>query len=201
MRRARHTLHSVRECGLMPQLGQIRWDLSHPLQKAYEFFLSGSQLSMEIDELLYLFREAGEDKVPLRVSLLTICTLYESLMRSIHAHRLKSLTKSDEIVAFTEAKTEVLKHIQKRQDESQVLQASAFSRLFNNYTALQARASGRLLTPPPPFYGRAAQLTGKPFIKNGQPTGIRLATRLLTARAKKRIFAVSYWLSHVSRER
>ena len=86
---------------------------------------------MEIDELLYLFREAGEDTVPLRVSLLTICTLYESLMRSIHAHRLKSLIKSDEVVAFTEAQTEVLKHIKKRQDESQVLQASAFSRLFN----------------------------------------------------------------------
>jgi hypothetical protein len=110
-------------------LGQIQWDLADPLQRAFQFFLSNSELSKEIDELLYLFREAAENEVPLRVSLLTICTLYESLMRSAYRHGPPDREESPEIVAFNRLKTETLTRLKKRKAKSLGAKAAALSRL------------------------------------------------------------------------
>jgi hypothetical protein len=109
--------------------GQIQWDLSTPLEKAYQFFLANTVLSNEIDELLYLFREAGDDGVPLRVSLLTICTLYESLMRSVFRHVLTDRELPTEVVAFNRLKAQMLKRLKKRKETSKGLKADAISRM------------------------------------------------------------------------
>jgi hypothetical protein len=112
--------------------------LSDPLEKAYQFFLADSELSHEIDELLYLFREAGDDGVPLRVSLLTICTLYESLMRSAFRHVLADRELPAEVVAFNKLKAQMLKRLKKRKEASLGLKADVISRM----SGILASASG-----------------------------------------------------------
>lgn len=94
-------------------LGNVKWDFSETFQKAYEFFLSGTELSKEIEELVYLLREAGGDNIPLRIELLTVCTLYESLMRAIFSYQSKGKAKTKDVLAFIKSKASLIKELKR----------------------------------------------------------------------------------------
>jgi hypothetical protein len=121
-------------------VGRIQWDLSDPLQKAYQFFLANTALSKEIAELLYLFREAGADGVPLRVSLLTLCTLYESLMRSAHAHLLGDKEKTDEVKEFNRLKARLVAQLLKRKNKVTGAKVAAYARLIGLLSSASAES-------------------------------------------------------------
>jgi hypothetical protein len=77
------------------QVGTLKWDFAEALQKAYAFFAHDTTVTGDITELLYLFREAGTAAVPGRIRLLTLCSLFESLLRVIHQDRIALTANAD----------------------------------------------------------------------------------------------------------
>jgi hypothetical protein len=75
--------------------GALKWGFFEPLEKAYRFFGSTSKLSSEITHLLYLFREASAPGVPERITLLSLCGLFESLIHVAYDEQITSRTTYD----------------------------------------------------------------------------------------------------------
>jgi hypothetical protein len=69
------------------RIGHLKWNFLEPLEKSYRFFCSNSKLSNEISHLLYLFRETSASGVPKRITLLGLCSLFESLIHIVYAER------------------------------------------------------------------------------------------------------------------
>ena len=113
------------------RVGNIAWDFGDALQTTYTFFVNETLLSKEIEELLYLFREAGGCEIPLQIELLTICSLYESLMRAIFAHQSLGVTKSPEVLAFIAEKKKIVQELKQNRKSLPKLEAAAYSRMMS----------------------------------------------------------------------
>ena len=68
---------------------KLSWKFEVVLDKAYTFFSSGSKLARESENLLYIFREATARGIPKRISLLSLCSLLESLVRVIYEEKIE----------------------------------------------------------------------------------------------------------------
>jgi hypothetical protein len=109
------------------KLGNVDWNVRKALEIAYLFFASDSKLAKEAVELLFQFREATKPGVPARISLLTLCSLLESLVRAIYEERIEPLDASA-TSDFEAAKREICQELKLR--ATQVPEHSkAYSRL------------------------------------------------------------------------
>jgi hypothetical protein len=94
----------------------VKWDLLLPIQKAVTFFEADCALAKEASHILFLFREA-DDKVHSEITTLTMCTLFESLVRLIFKElnlEEKAQLHDPSLKAFHEAKTEICVQIDKQ---------------------------------------------------------------------------------------
>ena len=70
------------------QMKHLTWSFGDALNCAFKFFNSESQLARETETVLYTFREATASGVPKRIALLTLCSLFESLIRAIYEEKI-----------------------------------------------------------------------------------------------------------------
>lgn len=94
-------------------VGKLSWDFQRVLQTVYAFFCLDSKLSRETTQLLYLCREAGSSNVPNRITLLSLCSLLESLVQVIYAERINS-QRLAETTAFDAAKKHVCDELKQK---------------------------------------------------------------------------------------
>jgi len=92
---------------------KLTWSFSVPLERAYSFLSSGSQLAGEVETLLYIFREATGRRIPKRIALLSLCSLFESLVRAIYEEEIAPKT-AEATAEFQRVKNEVCGDLLKR---------------------------------------------------------------------------------------
>jgi hypothetical protein len=94
-------------------VGGPAWSFREALEKAHVFFSTKSKLARECETILYILREASSRGVPRRITLLSLCSLLESLVRVIYEERIE-LEKTVETGEFQTAKQEILKDLRER---------------------------------------------------------------------------------------
>jgi hypothetical protein len=67
---------------------KLTWKFGDALELAYIFSSSDSKLAREVENLLYIFREASAKGIPKRITLLCLCSLLESLVRVIYEEQI-----------------------------------------------------------------------------------------------------------------
>jgi hypothetical protein len=114
------------------RFSQSKWQFSDPLEKAFRFFSADSKLSREITHLLYLFREAGASGVPRGITLLSLCSLFESLLHAVYDEHIAVLNAVDTI-GFEAAKKEALDAVNLK--AAQGHNPASFGRIINILTS------------------------------------------------------------------
>ncbi len=94
-------------------IGRYKWSFSDVLEKGHSFFVDRTRLSEECLNLQFLLREASAAGVPQRISLLTLCSLLESLIRAIYEEKV-SPDEVNEVQSFLTAKAELLKDLRQQ---------------------------------------------------------------------------------------
>ena len=92
------------------RLKDAQWKLQDCLEKAYLFFAVESKFRDEITRLLYLLREATSSDVAHSITLLAVCSLFESLIRAVYRHRVAPSVEAD-TKAFEAIKEQVCKYL------------------------------------------------------------------------------------------
>jgi hypothetical protein len=113
----------------------MTWDYLSALERAYCFFLQSSKLPSEIINLLYLLREAGGDRVPLRIRTLSVCVLFESLLQLLCEEELH-LPKPQKLKA-ADRMTRVVRHLG-------LTQQARWTKVFNLWKRLRNPLSHRI---------------------------------------------------------
>jgi hypothetical protein len=90
--------------------GKSQWKLQTCLGKAFDFLAHDSPLRDEITLLLYLMREASAPGVPHAITLLGVCTLFESLVHAIYDQQIAPV-KATDTKAFEEAKVQICREL------------------------------------------------------------------------------------------
>ena len=85
---------------------KLTWKFEKALEDAYAFFSSNSKVGREAENLLFILREATNRGIPQQIRLLSLCSLFESLVRVIYAEKIEPIT-AKEVVEFQKAKQEV----------------------------------------------------------------------------------------------
>jgi hypothetical protein len=114
------------------QVNRLNWKFSEPLEKAYLFFSVESKLSSEITHLLYLFREASTSGVPQGITLLGLCSLFESLLHAIYDDQITPLASAD-TSDFESAKKDALEAVTLKAGLSQ--NPASFDRIIGILTS------------------------------------------------------------------
>lgn len=114
------------------QVNRLKWQLSDPLEKAFRFFSTDSKLSREITNLLYLFREASASGVPKGITLLSLCSLLESLLHAVYDEQIAPLSAADTSV-FLAAKMEAVEAVKLVAAQSQ--NPTSYDRIVNILTS------------------------------------------------------------------
>lgn len=96
-------------------VGTRAWSFQGALEKAYTFFCTEAKLARECENLLYILREASSRGVPRRITLLSLCSLFESLVRVIYQERIAD-QKAAETGDFQNAKQKILKELRDRNE-------------------------------------------------------------------------------------
>lgn len=91
----------------------ISWNFSEVLDRSYTFFSSDSKISHEVENLLFIFREATSNGIPKKITLLSLCSLLESLVRLIYEEQVAS-KNSVETADFQKIKIEIREGFLKR---------------------------------------------------------------------------------------
>jgi hypothetical protein len=91
----------------------LSWKFGDVLEKAFAFFSSDSKLARESENLLFIFREATARGIPKRISLLSLCSLLESLVRAIYEEEIAP-KKAAETAEFQKVKKEACDEFSKR---------------------------------------------------------------------------------------
>lgn len=91
------------------------WKYEDALELAYKFFATDSKLAREIENLLYIYREASSRGTAKRISLLCLCSLFESIIRVIYEEQIAP-AKAAETAAFEQAKKEVYEELSTRRE-------------------------------------------------------------------------------------
>ena len=97
------------------KLGRLQWNFGTPINKLYEFLTSEKAGVDEARHAMYLLREACADGVPSRIRLLSLCSLLESLVRSIYAPTVATADSND-VKAFEATRATLCAHLQKGTD-------------------------------------------------------------------------------------
>jgi hypothetical protein len=92
---------------------KLTWKFEDALELAYIFFSSDSKLARESENLLYIFREATAKGIPKRITLLSLCSLLESLVRLIYEEQIAS-QKAIETDSFQRVKKEICEELIKK---------------------------------------------------------------------------------------
>jgi len=130
-------------------VGGPKWSFRDALEKAYVFFSTESKLARECENLLYILREASSRGVPRRITLLSLCSLLESLVRAIYDDRIepgKTIKTGD----FRAAKEEVLKELRGRNEAKlkRLIAILSNAEPVNNRLRFAAVIEHLRLTPP-----------------------------------------------------
>jgi hypothetical protein len=91
----------------------LTWKFGDVLELAYAFFSSDSKLARESENLLYIFREATANGIPKRITLLSLCSLLESIVRVIYEEEIAP-KKAVETAEFQKAKKETCEELNKK---------------------------------------------------------------------------------------
>jgi hypothetical protein len=118
--------------------GQKQWKLHDCLEKAYLFFAAESQLRDEVERVLYLLREASASGVAHSITLLTVCSLFESLVRAIYKHRVAP-SRSTETQAFDAVKELVCAELKKRAEAGDRLSYERLAAILRNAEPVNIR--------------------------------------------------------------
>lgn len=92
---------------------KLVWKYEEALELAYKFFANDTKLMHEIENLLYIYREASNRGIAKRISLLSLCSLFESITRVIYEERIAP-AKAAEVTSFEQARDEVFKELSKK---------------------------------------------------------------------------------------
>jgi hypothetical protein len=84
----------------------LTWSFGVALEHAYTFFSGDARLAREVETLLYIFREATGRGIPKRIALLSLCSLFESLVRAVYEEEIAP-KNPDAAAEFQRAKNEV----------------------------------------------------------------------------------------------
>ena len=95
--------------------GSLKWNFQESVIKAAAFFEADSNLSKEVSEILFLFREADEG-VHSEITTIALCNLFENTVRLIFRElNLKEKAGADvDLKLFEEAKSEVADQISRQ---------------------------------------------------------------------------------------
>jgi hypothetical protein len=126
------------------RVGNVEWDYLDALSKAAAFFESGSTLSEEVANILFLFREA-DDGVHSEITTTVLCTLFENLVRVLFRElklEEKALQEDPALAQFEQAKSDVLSLIAKSAGDEyeRVRKVLATASPFSQREMLQAVA-------------------------------------------------------------
>ena len=97
--------------------GRLEWNFIDPLEKAYRFFGLNSKLSIEVIHLLYLLREASAQGVAKRITLLGLCSLFESLVHVIYDEQIAGRNLTDP-ATFEAARKDAIEAVRLRASQS-----------------------------------------------------------------------------------
>ena len=112
--------------------GRLEWNFIDPLEKAYRFFGLNSKLSIEVIHLLYLLREASAQGVAKRITLLGLCSLFESLVHVIYDEQIAGRNLTD-TATFEAARKDAIEAVRLR--ASQSANPSAYDRIVGILTS------------------------------------------------------------------
>ncbi len=90
----------------------LTWSFGGALEHAYTFFSGDTLLAREVEKLLYIFREATGRGIPKRIALLSLCSLFESLVRAVHEEQVAPKNAAA-TVEFQRVKNEVCEELRK----------------------------------------------------------------------------------------
>jgi len=91
----------------------LTWSFGAALESAYKFFSSDSRLAREVETVLFIFREATGRGIPKRIALLSLCSLFESLVRAVHEEEIAPKS-ADANAEFQRVKKEVCENLLKK---------------------------------------------------------------------------------------
>jgi hypothetical protein len=126
------------------KVGNVKWDYLEALRKAAAFFETGSTLSKEVSNILFLFREA-DDGVHSEITTTVLCTLFENLVRVLFRElKLEEKARQEDpaLVRFEQARSDVLNLITKSEGDGyeRVRKVLTAASLFSQRVMLQAVA-------------------------------------------------------------
>jgi hypothetical protein len=129
------------------RVGKVEWDYVEALRKAAAFFETGSTLSKEVADILFLFREA-DNGVHAEITTTVLCTLFENLVRVLFRElKLEEKARQEDhgLQRFEQAKADTLK-------------------LISNSTGDEYERVRRVIGAASPFYAKGnASGGGPPF--------------------------------------
>jgi hypothetical protein len=91
----------------------LSWKFADAIEKGVTFFNNDMQLAHEVENLLYIFREATAKGIPKRIALLSLCSLLESLVRAVYEEEVapKRAAQNSE---FQKIKKEICEELTRR---------------------------------------------------------------------------------------
>jgi len=101
----------------------LGWNFQNVLEKAFIFFKTGTKLTHELERLLFMFREATTPGVPKRISILSLSSLLESLVRAVFEEKIEPTTQAQD-GDFKKAKNAVCEELKAKKDETHTRLAS-----------------------------------------------------------------------------
>jgi hypothetical protein len=91
----------------------LKWSFGVALEHAYTFFSGDALMAREVETVLYIFREATGRGIPKRIALLSLCSLFESLVRAVYEEQVAP-KNADAIAEFQRVKDEVCAELLKK---------------------------------------------------------------------------------------
>lgn len=120
------------------RLKDPQWKLQDCLEKAFDFFAVEGQLRDEITRLLYLLREATSSGVAHSITVLAVCSLFESLIRGVYKHRIAASAEAD-TKAFEAIKGQVCTYLTERAKTGDEVHYNRLHSILQHAEALRIR--------------------------------------------------------------
>lgn len=100
-------------------VGSSKWDLRDTLKKAMEFFDAETALTKEVEEISFLFREAGDKGVHSEITTIALCALFENLVQTIFRElkiQEKETADDTSLAEFAQAKAKLAEQLREQID-------------------------------------------------------------------------------------
>ncbi|NJK91956.1 MAG: hypothetical protein HC904_09085 [Blastochloris sp.] len=82
------------------RVGNVKWDVEEVFSKAYQFFDKETVLSETVSQILFYTREATKNGVHNRISVISVCSLLENLVRAICRNEIRNAPDKAYILAL-----------------------------------------------------------------------------------------------------